>query len=64
MAKKKRTLSMSRDFLSGNAPTLADLNPRTEAEAAGDPTIDWELLEETRAADDALFEEEPGPGHV
>lgn len=54
---KKRTLSMSDDFLFGNAPTLADLNPRTEAEAAGDPTIDWELLEETRAADDALFEE-------
>lgn len=56
----KRTLRMSDDFLFGSAPTLADLKPRTEDEAAGDPAIDWELLEETRAADDALFaEEEP-----
>jgi len=51
-----RTLRMSDDFLFGSAPTLEELNPSTEADAAGDETIDWELLEQTRAADDALFE--------
>lgn len=54
----KRVLEMSDDFLFGSAPTLGQLNPRTEAEAAGDQTIDWELLNETRADDDAQFEED------
>lgn len=58
----KRTLQMSDDFLFGNALTLTDLNPRTEAEAAGDEMVDWELLEETRADDDALFEGSERPG--
>lgn len=44
--------TMSDEFLMGAAPTVSELRLRTEEEAAGDLTINWDLLEEVRALDD------------